>query len=117
MKQTLLVLYSLLIISCNQHAKTPNGDMQRPDRANHATDLINNDFLKYADSSRIDTLKSQLKISFDIYDEEIFKIAHIDAEELSAFNFDFFLPNLNKILAKRKHQIICPKTEQQREFV
>ena len=54
--------------------------------------LIDKGFLKYADSSKVDSLKTQLISSFDIYEDENFKIAHIDAEELAEFSFDFFLP-------------------------
>ena len=63
--------------------------------------LIDNDFLKYADNSKIDSLKTQLISNFDIYNDDNLKIAHIDAEELAEFSFDFFLPQLNKILEKR----------------
>ena len=74
--------------------------MQKSDSI-YATELIDNDFLKYVDSSKKDSLKTELKKSFDIYDEDNFKIIHIDAEELAEFSFDFFLPQLNKMLAKR----------------
>lgn len=67
----------------------------------YATELIDNDFLKYVDSSKIDSLKAKLKNSFDIYDDNNLKIAHIDAEELAEFHFDFFLPRINKMLEKR----------------
>lgn len=75
--------------------------MQKQEKGNYATELIDNGFLKYADSSRIDSLKATLIDSFDIYDDDNFKITHIDAEELAEFSFDFFLPRLNRILAKR----------------
>ena len=74
--------------------------MQKSDSI-YATELIDNDFLKYVDSSKKDSLKTELKKSFDIYDEDNFKIIHIDAEELAEFSFDFFLPQLNKMLEKR----------------
>lgn len=83
--------------------------MPKPDKRNYATELIDNGFLKYADSSKVDSLKIQLTNSFDIYEEENFKIAHIDAEELAEFSFDFFLPNLNKILAKRDFNLSAQK--------
>ena len=109
MKLIVLLIYSLFLVSCNQNAKTQNGDMQNPDKENYATELINSGFLKYVDSSKIDSLKIQLRNSFDIYDDGNFRIAHIDAEELSEFNFDFFLPNLNKILAKRNIKLSAQK--------
>jgi len=91
MKLIVLILYSILLADCNQ----------RPDKESYATELINSEFLKYADSSNVDSLKAQLRNSFDIYDVGYFRLVPIDAEELSEFNFGFFLPNLNKTLAKR----------------
>jgi hypothetical protein len=63
------------------------------------------DFLIYADSLKIDSLKDQLKKSFDIYDDRNNKILHVDAEELAEFQFDFFLPRLNVILNKRNFNL------------
>ncbi|MFT4073467.1 MAG: hypothetical protein QM654_16270 [Dysgonamonadaceae bacterium] len=82
--------------------------MQKQDRS-FATELIDNDFLKYADSSKIDGLKAQLKDSFDIYDEDNFRITPIDAEELAEFNFDFFVPKLNNLLEKRNTSLTVEK--------
>lgn len=76
---------------------------------NYATELINNGFLKYADSSMVESLKAQLTNSFDIYEDKNYKIAHIDAEELAEFNFDFFVLALNKILAKRSFRVSAQK--------
>lgn len=100
MKQ-LALFYLIFIISCNQNKQPHNNNMQKSEKRNYAIELIDNDFLKYADSSRIDSLKATLIDSFDIYDGDNFKITHIDAEELAEFSFDFFLPTLNRILAKR----------------
>lgn len=83
--------------------------MPKSDKTNYATELIENGFLKYADSSKVDSLRTQLTNSFYIYDEGNFKIAHIDAEELAEFNFDFFVPTLNKILAKRDFKLSAQK--------
>ncbi|HSH66397.1 MAG TPA: hypothetical protein VLB84_11530 [Bacteroidia bacterium] len=77
--------------------------------SNYATELIDNDFLKYADKSKVDSLKTQLRSSFDIYDDDNFKIAHIDAEELTEFSFDFFIPSLNRILEKRQVNLLVKK--------
>lgn len=91
--------------------------MQKSDNNNHGVELIDNGFLKYADSSRIETLKTQLIDSFDIYSDDNFKITHIDAEELAEFSFDFFLPNLNRILAKRDLKISARKlNENEKSF-
>ena len=105
MKQLTILLFSIFLISCNQKAQTqsnskPNMNMEKSDSI-YGKKLIDNDFLKYADNSKIDSLKTQLISNFDIYNDDNLKIAHIDAEELAEFSFDFFLPQLNKILEKR----------------
>lgn len=109
MRKILLLLNSILLFSCNQNPDTQDIDLQRPDVERHGTELINSEFLKYADSSKVDSLEMLLRNSFDIYNTENFRIAHIDAEALSEFNFDFFLPDLNKILAKRDIRLSVQK--------
>lgn len=109
MKQLLLLFFLILLVSCNPKVQNEkdsisNENMQKSDSI-YAEKLIDNDFLKYADNSKIDSLKIQLKNSFYIYDEDNFRVAHIDAEELAEFSFDFFLPQLNKMLGKRNIQL------------
>lgn len=87
--------------------------MPKSDKRSYATELNDNGFLKYADSSKVDSLKTQLINSFDIYEDDNFKIAHIDAEELAEFSFDFFLPTLNRILAKREFKLSAQKLNDQ----
>jgi hypothetical protein len=99
----------LAIVSCNQNMQTKNETMLESDKTKYATELIENDFLKYADSVKVDSLRTNLINRFDIYDEHNFKIVHIDAEELAEFSFNFFLPNLNKILAKRNIMLSAQK--------
>lgn len=67
--------------------------------------LIASNFLQYADSHGIEEQTLHLKKDFDIYDERNNKILFVDAEELAEFNFDFFLPQLNKILSKRNFHL------------
>ncbi len=109
MKHLTIIFYSIFLISCNQNRQTQNNMMQKSDKSNYAKKLIDNDFLEYADSPKIDRLKRQLTDSFDIYEDDNFKIAHIDAEELAEFSFDFFLPSLNRILAKRNIKLSAQK--------
>jgi len=109
MKQISLFLSILILVSCNQNAQTKIDNMLESDKTNYAAELINNDFLKYADSSKVDSLKTQLINTFYIYDDDNFRIVHIDAEELAEFNFNYFLPNLNKILSKRNINISAKK--------
>lgn len=68
--------------------------------------LIEHDFLKYADSLKMDSLKMNIRDSFIIYDENTNKFAIIDAEELTEYNFDFFLPEVNKMLKKRDLELV-----------
>lgn len=86
MKQLTILVFSIFLISCNQKAQTknnskPNMDMEKSDSI-YGEKLIDNDFLKFADNSKIDSLKAQLISNFDIYNDDNLKIAHIDAEEL-----------------------------------
>jgi hypothetical protein len=105
----LLVLISIFLISCNQNEQSYTDSMQKSSKVNHAQELIDNGFLKYADTARLDSLRLQISRSFNIYDEDNFKIIHIDAEELAEFSFDFFLPNLNRILEKRDIKLYAQK--------
>lgn len=109
MKQLAILLYSTFLFSCSQNAQAQKEKMPKSDKVNYATELIDNGFLKYADSSKVDRLRSQLTASFDIYDDDNFKIAHIDAEELAEFSFDFFLPTLNQILTRRDFKLSAQK--------
>ncbi|MBL7720850.1 MAG: hypothetical protein JNK98_02530 [Chitinophagaceae bacterium] len=109
MKQLAILFFSIFLFSCNQNAQTQNDNMPKSDKRNYAIELIDNGFLKYADSSKADSLKTQLTNSFNIYEEENFKIAHIDAEELAEFSFAFFLPTLNRILVKRGFNLSAEK--------
>ncbi len=67
----------------------------------YGIELIENDFLKYANQLKINSLEREVITSFNIYDEEMYKFVYIDAEELAEFSFDFFLPQLKEILEKR----------------
>ncbi|MDY3538346.1 hypothetical protein JSO56_09935 [Riemerella anatipestifer] len=106
MKQLTILFFLIFLVSCTQKQQTQNNSKSNVNVLKsdsiYGKKLIDNDFLKYADNSKIDSLKLQLISNFDIYDGDNFKIAHIDAEELAEFSFDFFLPQLNKILEKRK---------------
>lgn len=109
MKFIALILLSFFSFSCSQSKKKSNNSekITNVDKVeNYGNELIESNFLKYANQLKLDSLKSEIKGSFYIYDEEIYKFAHIDAEELSEFSFDFFLPQLNKILEKRNMNII-----------
>ncbi|KZE78876.1 hypothetical protein AV926_01000 [Myroides marinus] len=64
-------------------------------------ELVASGYLDYATPEDKDSLETEIITSFDIYDDEINKYIHIDAESLAEYNFDFFLPRLNEVLDKR----------------
>ncbi|THF53020.1 hypothetical protein E6C50_02085 [Flavobacterium supellecticarium] len=70
--------------------------------------LIEVGFFKHTEST-IDTTKMD---SLNVYDENTNKFVRIDAEELAEFNFDSFVPQLKKILAKRNVSLSVEKTEE-----
>ncbi len=76
----------------------------------YGSELIDNGFLKYANPKKIDSLKSEIIDSFYIYNEDVYRFAHVDAEELAEFSFDFFLPALDTILKHRNVNISVEKT-------
>lgn len=67
----------------------------------YGSQLVDSDYLKYADRKDISLQTEQVRKDFGIFDERHHKMLHVDAEELAEFNFDFFLPGLNVILGKR----------------
>ena len=62
MKQLTILFFSIFLISCNQKAQTQNNsksnvNMDKSDSI-YGEKLIDNDFLKYADNSKIDSFFS-----------------------------------------------------------
>ncbi|MBK7029178.1 MAG: hypothetical protein IPH45_08170 [Bacteroidales bacterium] len=108
MRKITLLFILFFSISCSQKRLNREADNTTyTDSINKelAESLIESNFLEFADSSKYDFLKHKLINSFDIYDDNIFKLAHIDAEELAEFNFGFFIPALNTILKKRNFKL------------
>jgi hypothetical protein len=64
-KQPIIVATDVFYISHPSYSSL-RSDSQQSDKSNYAVDLINSDFLKYADSSKIDSLKAGPLNSFDI---------------------------------------------------
>jgi hypothetical protein len=71
----------------------------------YGSQLVDSDYLKYADRKDIGLQTEQVRKEFGIFDERQNKMLHVDAEELAEFNFDFFLPQLTVILGKRNFQL------------
>lgn len=96
------ILYGLiiLVVISGFRIKTENY-CNVTQNSNHGEELLENDFLAFAESSRLNALEANIISFFNIYDPAINKLVSIDAEELVEFNFDFFVPGLNQILEKR----------------
>lgn len=99
MRHLIPTIFLFLCFSCSPDKTTDDANALLDNI--HGNKLIAAGFLMYADTAKIDSLADQVITSFDIYDEQINKNLHIDAEELAEFQFDFFLPKLNMILSKR----------------
>lgn len=114
MRYLTIIIIILSLFSCNpkiqSQTKIENLSKGKNSNKKFGEELIKNDFLKFADTSKVDSLKIGIVDDFMIYDENSNKFAHIDAEELAEFNFDFFLPQLNKILSKRNINLTIEKS-------
>ncbi|MEQ8882120.1 MAG: hypothetical protein RLO17_18585 [Cyclobacteriaceae bacterium] len=97
----LSILIFIWLVSCSSKTSKETDNQKTISSSNLGKELIDAGFLRFADSIAMDSLKSELINSFDLYLEANNKIAHIDAEELAEFNFDFFVPTLNRVLQKR----------------
>ncbi|WP_395060281.1 hypothetical protein [Flavobacterium sp.] len=103
MNKLAIILLMLFLFGCLENKKNP--EKQKLNESFYGNELIENEFLKFANQENTDSLKIEIIESFNIYNEGNFKIVSIDAEELAEFNFKSFVPNLNKILSKRKIQL------------
>ena len=92
---------TIIILLCLGCSNNKSSNKEQTDDSKYGINLINADFLLYADSLNVNSLKDEIKKTFNIYDDRNNKILHIDAEELAEFQFNFFLPQLNVILSKR----------------
>jgi hypothetical protein len=105
MKYLTTILLLTLFASCSQNSKSKSKE-ETIEEMNYGAMLLESNFLQYAEPASLDSLKSEIIDSFYIYSETNNKIVHIDAEELAEFSFDFFMPNLNKILEKRGVRLV-----------
>jgi phosphatidate phosphatase PAH1 len=103
MKTILSFLIISFLISCTS-STTKQVQPENKDKK-FGQQLIHQGFLKYSDSTQLTKLEKGLLTNFDIYNRANAKIFDIDAEELAEFNFDFFLPEMNKMLEKRNLQL------------
>ncbi len=100
----------IVIGSCN--LKNDNRVIAQTNfRDSLVNELVQNDFLMYADSSEADSLKQAFIKDGFIFSTEINRFVHIDAEELAEGSFDFFRSGLTKILKQRGLEITFSITQ------
>jgi len=95
-----LIPITLLMFCCSCSSDKTTTEQLTLDSI-YGSQLVDSDYLKYADRKDIGLQTEQVRKDFGIFDERHHKMLHVDAEELAEFNFDFFLPGLNVILGKR----------------
>ncbi|MBT1706249.1 hypothetical protein [Chryseosolibacter indicus] len=97
----LLIFVLVLLTACSTKTKNETVDGKTIAPTRFGQELVDVGFLKFADSTKLDSLRTEVINSFYIYDDANYKITHVDAEELAEFSFDFFVPSLNKMLERR----------------
>lgn len=112
MKNTILILFMLAMISChkkNENEIRQNIEVEKPKMTDKEfmEKLIKADFFQYAEP----TVDIKQIDSLNVYDENTNKFARIDAEELAEFSFDYFVPQLTKMLDKRNIKLLVKNIE------
>ncbi len=105
-------LIFLIVILCSCNIKQDSSVIaQTPNQDSLVNGLVENDFLLFTDSSKIDSVRQSLIKDGYIFSTEINRYVHIDAEELAEGSFNFFKNDLTKILKKRGLEITFSTTE------
>lgn len=117
MKKLIAILVVLGLVYCNQN-QTVSKERLTKNEVNldkkFGKQLIDSQYLKYAEVSKIDSLQYGILNSFNIYEEDTNKYALIDEENIAEFTFDSFMPQIEKMLQKRKIEI---KVEVPKDYV
>lgn len=96
----LIVIYSSCTIN---HDST--GKAQTSHQDSLFIELVQNNFLFYVDSDKLDSIKQSFIKDGYFFGAEINRYVAIDAEELAEGSFDFFKTDLKKILNRRGIEI------------
>lgn len=117
MKKLIAILVVLGLVSCNQNQTVSKERLTKNEvilDKKFGKQLIDSQYLKYAEVSKIDSLQYGILNSFNIYEEDTNKYAFIDEENIAEFTFDSFMPQIEKMLQKRKIEI---KVEVPKDYV
>jgi hypothetical protein len=112
MKNLIPILLLLTMLSCSkksEHSNNENVENGKPEMTDKEFNekLVKAGFFKYAEP----TVNINLIDSLNIYDENTNKFSGVDAEELAEFNFDHFVPQLTKMLARRNITLSVEKSK------
>ncbi len=105
-----LIILILILSSCNIRQDN-KAISQTKSQDSLVNELVNTDFLRYTDSTKIDSVRQSFMKDGYIFRPEINRYVHIDAEELAEGSFDFFKSDLRKILNKRGLEITFSTTK------
>lgn len=111
MKYFISTFLFVLLIGCSHESQNQTDEKMNSNEMIYGHQLLESGFLDFADTLKRDSMKTELIESFNIYNEDNYKIIHVDAEELAEFNFASFLPQLNKMLERRKFKLIVKKAD------
>lgn len=117
MKKLIAILVVLGLVYCNQNQTVSKERLTKNEEIldkKFGKQLIDSQYLKYAEVSKIDSLQYGILNSFNIYEEDTNKYALIDEENIAEFTFDSFMPQIEKMLQKRKIEI---KVEVPKDYV
>ena len=105
-----IIILILLVSSCNKKydkqiiSKNKNIDSL-------FIELVNNDFLQFVDSNKIESIKQKFIKEQYTFSPEIYRYLNIDAEELAEGSFNFFSTELTNIIKKRGLELSFSTTE------
>lgn len=114
MKKLIVFFGVLSLVSCNQNQTVSKEQLTKNEvilDEKFGRQLIDSQFLKYAEQSKIDSLQYGILNSFSLYEEDTNKYALVDEENIAEFTFDAFMPQIERMFEKRniKIKVAVPK--------
>lgn len=108
MKELIAIFLVLSLVSCNQNQMASKEQLIKNEEIldkKFGKQLIDTQYIKYAETSKIDLLQYGILNSFNIYEEDTNKYALVDEENIAEFTFDAFMHQIEKMLEKRNIKI------------
>ena len=108
MKKLIAIFLVLSLVSCNQNQMASKEQLIKNEEIldkKFGKQLIDTQYIKYAETSKIELLQYGILNSFNIYEEDTNKYALVDEENIAEFTFDAFMHQIEKMLEKRNIKI------------